>query len=792
MANNLRLFRIKKTTLQVMPVITVLILLGWLVLSPLSTTHAAAILTVTPITWNVVGIDGDDVNTGPNVFPVGARVCNTGDQAATNLLATFRWDQDDPTWSKAYPNVDLSGPASQTRSGLDTGACADFYFNVAVARDPDVYFTTRGYHIEVVADGLSPVTTPAGREIWVESLELETNINAGTISGDNDVAVGQEVQYVVQGASTPNYEQLVHFINFPSNILRLKSVSAAYGTPAGATNDKTYADACGWINDPAVTDYLSCTGTGIYTGTTTVGGSLVTTYTVDIISSGVVTLTHLIHGYQDNDLSFNYNLSPGLVITATNQITPTETTTPTLTPTGTITPTTTITGTVTPTVTGTPPTPTATGTITPNIAVTNAVSPSEARVGQNFTFTVRVSNNGAAPAANVNVTDSFSSFLDITSATTTQGTASTNTATRTVTVAMGTLNPGESETITIVARVNNTVTTNTNVNNSAVVVYSISGINQSLTSNTVTFRVLASSTLPGTGGMEIEPPQAPGGQFFWPALLAGGLLGLLSLLAFGLSLWARTNQPLWAGWYAKTGAILITAGLFFSLVAWGLRRDDNGVNQLALLVGTPQPTQVENGLPLIPTEEAPWPLYPTQADLETLPDYPIPTPSLEPTQEGEAPPDASPVERILIPALNVDTVVKYVPYDGFTWLIAGLRDEVAWLGETSWPGLGGNTALAGHVSLTNGGDGPFRNLPDLAPGDEVYLYTQENVYTYIMRDQRVVEEMELSVVSSTDRSQLTLITCSGWNAELKIYLSRVVVFADLARTRPLTNEVMGN
>ena len=150
------------------------------------------------------------------------------------------------------------------------------------------------------------------------------------------------------------------------------------------------------------------------------------------------------------------------------------------------------------------------------------------------------------------------------------------------------------------------------------------------------------------------------------------------------------------------------------------------------------------------------------------------------------------MERILIPALNVDTVVKYVPYDGFTWLIAGLRDEVAWLGETSWPGLGGNTALAGHVSLTNGGDGPFRNLPDLAPGDEVYLYTQENVYTYIMREQRVVEEMELSVVNSSDRSQLTMITCSGWNAELKIYQTRVVVFADLARTRPLTNEVMGN
>jgi len=36
----------------------------------------------------------------------------------------------------------------------------------------------------------------------------------------------------------------------------------------------------------------------------------------------------------------------------------------------------------------------------------------------------------------------------------------------------------------------------------------------------------------------------------------------------------------------------------------------------------------------------------------------------------------------------MDTVVKYVPYDGLTWLIAGLQQEIAWMGDTSWPGLG--------------------------------------------------------------------------------------------------------
>ena len=29
-------------------------------------------------TWNVIGLDSNNVNVGPNRFPVGARVCNTG------------------------------------------------------------------------------------------------------------------------------------------------------------------------------------------------------------------------------------------------------------------------------------------------------------------------------------------------------------------------------------------------------------------------------------------------------------------------------------------------------------------------------------------------------------------------------------------------------------------------------------------------------------------------------------------------------------------------------------------
>ena len=117
-------------------------------------------------------------------------------------------------------------------------------------------------------------------------------------------------------------------------------------------------------------------------------------------------------------------------------------------------------------------------------------------------------------------------------------------------------------------------------------------------------------------------------------------------------------------------------------------------------------------------------------------------------------------------------------------MISGLKEEVAWMGETSWPGLGGNTALAGHVTLRDGGNGPFRYLADLQAGDIITLYTEENQYTYQVRTMEVVEDNDLSVIAETENTQLTLITCTDWNEEINMYLKRFVVYSDLISTTP--------
>ncbi len=111
-----------------------------------------------------------------------------------------------------------------------------------------------------------------------------------------------------------------------------------------------------------------------------------------------------------------------------------------------------------------------------------------------------------------------------------------------------------------------------------------------------------------------------------------------------------------------------------------------------------------------------------------------------------------------------------------------MTHEIAWMGDTSWPGLGGNTAMAGHVTMRDGSEGPFRRLQVLNPGDEIFLQTGENIYTYQVRELETVPDYEFSVLESTQEPQLTLVTCTGWDEELEIYLERLVLYADLVES----------
>ena len=489
----------------------------------------------------------------------------------------------------------------------------------------------------------------------------------------------------------------------------------------------------------------------------------------------------------------NYQITLTDTATTTGTLpTPTNTSTGTPTPTATgPTPTATLTATgPTPTQTRTTTqtaTNTATGTITPAPILVISVSPSEAHVYDYLTFTIKVTNPGLAPAANAILTDPFPAYLDVQSVTTDRGTYTKDT--HATEVIIGSVYPNDVINIKIVVRVNNTINSTLTTDHTATLNYS----GASPKTAKVSYRIIAGTTLPPTGELPIEPEVSPPD---WSLLFLSLTLTLVGIFTLWYGYWARGQQPQnkrrsYRRYYAA-GVVLIGVAVVLGIAGLRLLRPSI---QPVVNVETSTPEKLA-GYDIAPafitprvTEHLSAYMFSTPEPIVTLPSYPIPSPTLIPTTgSATESPDASAIVRIIIPSLQVDTEVKYVPFDGLTWMITGLREEVAWLGNTSWPGLGSNTVLAGHVTVRGLGNGPFRYLDQLKAGDQVILYTERKIYTYQVNEQQIVGENDMWVTQPSDSSQLTLVTCTDWDKDLELYVKRLVVFADLTNTQQIVHQ----
>ena len=295
------------------------LLVGVLAALAAASAQAAATLTVSRITWNVVGLDSNKVTTGPNQYPVGMRVCNSGSSAATNTAATFTWDS-----ANQYISL-LESPAISIGT-LAAGACTDIYWTAVVARNAAAYNTARQYHVTVSADSTASVSTPTPREFFVEHLVSQNRNSVTNITGPTSVRVGTRITEVLNASTATNgYEQLTGATLWPTSMFRVVSTSTTYTAPAGGTNDKLYADACGWDPVPTSGTYNSCIGpAGISGGKA--GGTIQTTYVLDVIGAGSATVNTEIYDFSGSSFHYNSDYSTSVFsITATNDAPPTAT-----------------------------------------------------------------------------------------------------------------------------------------------------------------------------------------------------------------------------------------------------------------------------------------------------------------------------------------------------------------------------------------------------------------------------------------------------------------------------------
>ena len=139
-----------------------------------------------------------------------------------------------------------------------------------------------------------------------------------------------------------------------------------------------------------------------------------------------------------------------------------------------------------------------------------------------------------------------------------------------------------------------------------------------------------------------------------------------------------------------------------------------------------------------------------------------------------------PATRIVIPAIDVDAPVVVIPIRNGTWDVEQITHEVGHLRGTASPGDSSNVVMAGHITLSAGGYGPFRGLAQLQPGDEVLVYVgDQEVYVYTVDSVKTVEATDVEVAYPTTEPILTLITCVNWDPVQGRYNDRLVVVAHL-------------
>ncbi len=249
-------------------------------------------------------------------------------------------------------------------------------------------------------------------------------------------------------------------------------------------------------------------------------------------------------------------------------------------------------------------------------------------------------------------------------------------------------------------------------------------------------------------------------------VLVVAILVVLGLVIAGWGVWLYTgNAPGILGsktlWYASGGVFIVLLASVVTLRL--LLPSDPGSSDGGI---------VQNDVE-IPTEAVVVADYPAASGVSRQLD-----------SESFVPPEDQ-AERLVIPAIAVDTELVTAPRQGLTWDVFGFTSEVAHLNGTAFPGTTGNSVIAGHIR-TYEGLSPFSSLTDLEEGDVIIARGEEVDYIYTVTTARAATPGDSDLLaSSSDETMLTLITCSDWSTTDWAYLMRFVVQAELTSVEPV-------
>jgi LPXTG-site transpeptidase (sortase) family protein len=145
--------------------------------------------------------------------------------------------------------------------------------------------------------------------------------------------------------------------------------------------------------------------------------------------------------------------------------------------------------------------------------------------------------------------------------------------------------------------------------------------------------------------------------------------------------------------------------------------------------------------------------------------------------------DASLGLSLEIPVLKLTMPIVGAPLRYGTWDVNWLTNQAGWLEKTAFPGFPGNSVLTGHVTSSYGVAGPFAGLNKLQEGDLIFIHTFGQTQIYKVQIVKKVQPNDISVLRHQEKPWLTLLTCEDYDEKTNMYLSRVVVGAELIEVR---------
>ena len=131
--------------------------------------------------------------------------------------------------------------------------------------------------------------------------------------------------------------------------------------------------------------------------------------------------------------------------------------------------------------------------------------------------------------------------------------------------------------------------------------------------------------------------------------------------------------------------------------------------------------------------------------------------------------DINPILEELNTKLYIDSIdVEGTVVQGVN---SNSMNEGFWHFPTSvYPGQQGNSVIIAHrYQYVPPAKNTFFNLDKVRKGDEIVVRQEDNEYTYIVSDVRVVEKNDISVLQDTSEHQITLITCTPlWTSHQRL------------------------